>query len=227
MIRHQTIRNRRLSIVAAFSAVILGWPVSMAANASAVEGSSWVFQRSRFSHAPTTGKMVTQYAPKEPSYVPVDPTYRRSGYRHQRINWRGPSGSADRMHIVDTWGDGGSIRPYGEWQRPFRAGATPYGPWGNAQGPWTTPFESWSNPYGSWNRYPYYGSPYPMPGYGGGYQGGGYPPHQGGYPMPHAQTPHGQAPPAGQGPMPQGPMPHGQAPSGPHGQHVPAPHGSP
>jgi hypothetical protein len=57
---------------------------------------------------------------------------------------------------VQTWGQGTAIRPYGEWEYPYRAGATPYGPWGNPQGPWTLPFDSWQNPYGL-NRGPYYG----------------------------------------------------------------------
>ncbi|HUT09173.1 MAG TPA: hypothetical protein VMY42_01630 [Thermoguttaceae bacterium] len=137
---------------------------------------SWIFRPSTYSHDPQTGKRVHQFAPKQPAYKRDDSTYFQSGYRHRRWTLRGPDGSADRLHVVDTWGAGEAIRPYGEWQYPYRAGATPYGPWGNPQGPWTMPFDSWSNPYGQWNRYPlYYGGPGYGPGYGapqGGMQGG-------------------------------------------------------
>ncbi len=151
---------------------------------------SWVFQPSQFSHNPETGERVGQYAPKRPAYVRIDPTYRQSGYRHHRQVLRGAGGSVDRRHIVETWGDGEQIRPYGEWLFPFRAGATPYGPWGNPQGPWTLPFESWVNPYGlgqlpyppwgNWGQSPYYPSPYPP---------GGYLPGHNPKPVPHGPKP--------------------------------------
>ncbi len=134
---------------------------------------SWIFRPSRYSHDPATGGRVSQYAPKAPAYAPVDASYAQSGYRHIRSSLRGADGSADRMHVIQTWGAGENIRPYGEWQRPYRAGATPYGPWGNPQGPWTLPFESWQNPYGlgqlphpPWPHWPSYPSQ-PVP-YAGG-----------------------------------------------------------
>ena len=108
---------------------------------------SWIFAPSYFSHDAATGQRVTQYAPPQTAYYRSDPTYLQSGYRHDHI--RIPAGdSSDNYHIVETWGAGEFIRPYGEWLRPFRAGATPFGPWGNPQGPWTLPFGAWSNPYG-------------------------------------------------------------------------------
>ena len=112
------------------------------------EESSWIFQPSYFSHDPDNGKRVAQYAPEPTSYARDDPTYLESGYRHYQMAIVGPDGSADRLHVVQTWGLGELIRPYGEWEFPYRAGATPYGPWGNPQGPWTLPFDSWQNPYG-------------------------------------------------------------------------------
>jgi len=148
---------------------VLGW---LAVGSGATAQESWLFRQGRYSHDPA-GQRVAQYAPKAPSLAPVDPTYLQSGYRHRQSRLRGPAGSADRLHIVETWGAGEAIRPYGEWLFPFRAGATPYGPWGNPQGPWTMPFDSWVNPYGQWNRYPLY-SPYAAP-YGrpgGAYRGG-------------------------------------------------------
>ncbi len=146
---------------------------------------NWIFRPSHYSHDPNTGERVAQYAEKEPSYAPRDPTYVKSGYRHRRLTTRSLDGSVDRLHLVETWGHGEQIRPYGEWQRPFRAGATPYGPWGNPGGPWTTPFESWDNPYGL-GRLPY------------GYSNGGYP-YAGPYPqrVPYAgpYSNYGDAPP--------------------------------
>ncbi len=164
--------RRHHVLLLALAAVLLTTVTPVAAG-------DWIFRRSRYSHDPVTGKRVAQYAPKTPAYARDDPTYRESGYRHIRRSVRGADGSADRMHIVQAWGEGEMIRPYGEWQRPYRAGATPYGPWGNARGPWTTPYESWSNPYGLGQLrhppYPHYEQPY---GYGPGYPSPGYPPQQ-------------------------------------------------
>lgn len=108
---------------------------------------SWVFQPSYFSHD-QQGERIAQFAPEPQKAAPYDPTYSTSAYRHTRSSLRGADGSFDHSHIVRTWGRGEYLRPYGEWQFPYRAGATPYGPWGNPQGPWTTPFGSWVNPYG-------------------------------------------------------------------------------
>jgi hypothetical protein len=135
------------------------------AFAAPAKAETWLFKPTTFSHDPATGARVNQYAPKKPAYVVADETYLQSGYRHMRFSLRA-GGSADRLHVVQTWGAGEAIRPYGEWQYPFRAGATPYGPWGNPQGPWTMPFDSWVNPYGQWNRVPYapWGPGYVRPG---------------------------------------------------------------
>ncbi|MEI8372385.1 MAG: hypothetical protein WCJ35_06055 [Planctomycetota bacterium] len=114
--------------------------VVSAAQASDV---SWIFRPGYYTHSPVTGQRVAQYEPERPSIVPNDPTYQESGYRHQLIQL-----GADHLNLVQTWGAGTAIRPYGEWERPYRAGATPFGPWGNPQGPWTQPFDSWQNPYG-------------------------------------------------------------------------------
>ena len=114
--------------------------------ALAAEG-SWIFRPSAYTHDPQTGERVTQFAKPAPAYVREDPTYEQSAYRHTRTTFR-YGDSSDHLHIVETWGRGESIRPYGEWLYPYRAGATPFGPWGNPQGPWTTPVGSWVNPYG-------------------------------------------------------------------------------
>ncbi len=150
-------RHLTLSIASAAVALTL---------VSAAEA-SWIFRPSKYTHNPVTGERVDQYAPKKPAIVRTDPTYMQSGYRHSRITQRGIDGSADRLHIVETWGAGDMIRPYGEWMYPYRAGATPYGPWGSSRGPWTMPFDSWSNPYGL-GRLPYYGQQF-GPHYPSGY----------------------------------------------------------
>jgi hypothetical protein len=155
--------------------------------AAAPAGASWIFGAGLYTHDRATGERVVQFERPAPAFVPTDPTYQQSGYRHKRSSLR-VGGSADYQHLVETWGEGENIRPYGEWLYPYRAGATPYGPWGNPQGPWTLPFDSWVNPYGSWNRYgyPYATPPYPAPYVyppGGGAYPGGYPgPYPGGHP---------------------------------------------
>ena len=153
--------------------------------ASTVEG-DWAFQQSYYTHNPATGQRVVQHSPGTTPYARIEPNYQQSGYRQQRIRIGGRRGGADNIHIVETWGNGENIRPYGEWQHPYRAGATPYGPWGNSQGPWTQPFESWVNPYGlgqlPYPPYPYGGygpHPQPLPGQGStgqGFSGQGGPP---------------------------------------------------
>lgn len=108
---------------------------------------SWIFRTSYYTHDPATGSRVNQFAAEKTAYVRTDPTFQESVYRHSRSGFE-VGGTYDFMHTVQTWGQGESIRPYGEWLFPYRAGATPFGPWGNPQGPWTTPFGAWSNPYG-------------------------------------------------------------------------------
>jgi hypothetical protein len=206
--------NRRLAS-RPWPAVVLS-VVVVFQSAGGVRAASWIFRHSTYSHDPATAARVNQYAPEPLSPAPYDPNYLQSGYRHIRSSIRDADGSYDRMHIVQTWGAGEWIRPYGEWQFPYRAGATPYGPWGNRQGPWTLPFDSWVNPYGQWNRWPYQGTPYlgqPLGGMGyptpfgppGGYAPGMVPPGM--------APPGGYAPGAVPGPSP--PMPHGSpAPGG-------------
>lgn len=137
---------------------------SSAVSSTRASESSWIFRPSTYTHDPATGDRVAQFAQEKPALVREDPTYEQSAYRHTRSGIR-IGDTFDYLHIVETWGRGEDIRPYGEWLFPFRAGATPYGPWGNPQGPWTTPFGSWVNPYGlgrmptpPWS--PYYPWPY-------------------------------------------------------------------
>ena len=114
---------------------------------------SWIFRPSYFSHAADNEERVAQFAPLPTPARPYDATYAQSGYRHSRTTIRGVAG-ADHLHLVETWGAGERIRPYGEWLRPFREGATPFGPWGSAWGAWTLPWSPWAGPSGvpqSWS----------------------------------------------------------------------------
>ncbi|MGA2064681.1 MAG: hypothetical protein ABSG86_06920 [Thermoguttaceae bacterium] len=146
----------------------------LAPRGAAAEPSSWIFRPSCYSHAPDTGQRVAQYQPEEPAWAPYDETYQQSGYRYIRSSIQ-VGNNEDHVHVVQTWGAGECIRPYGEWQYPFRPGATPYGPWGNPQGPWTLPFDSWQNPSAR-GRSPWGGQGPGGPGPGGpmwGPNGGG------------------------------------------------------
>jgi hypothetical protein len=121
--------------------------VALAPRGAAAESSSWIFRPSCYSHAPDTGERVAQYQPEQPALAPQDGTYQQSGFRYYRSSIQFGEGE-DHVHVVQTWGQGQCIRPYGEWEYPFRPGATPYGPWGNPQGPWTPPFGAGQNPAG-------------------------------------------------------------------------------
>lgn len=125
--------------------------------AGPVLAESWIFRPSYYSHDRATGERVHQFQPEKAPYARIDPTYQQSAYRHVETALS-VDGSGDYQHIVETWGRGEYLRPYGEWMYPFREGATPFGPWGNPQGPWSLPFSPWFNPYG-WGVP--YGLPYP------------------------------------------------------------------
>jgi hypothetical protein len=130
---------------------------AMIAPAAQASDVSWMFRPGYYTHSPVTGERVAQYEPERPSIIPTDPTYQESGYRHQVIQL-----DTDHLNIVQTWGAGTAIRPYGEWERPYRPGATPYGPWMNPY-----PYRALPTPYGP-NRSPYgYGAnPYGSNAYG-------------------------------------------------------------
>lgn len=160
---------------------------ALAPNGAGADEATWIFQPSLYSHSSSTGKQVNQYRRETPVFARNDETYLESGYRHITSSIQ-VGNSSDHFHVVQTWGQGELIRPYGEWEYPFRAGATPYGPWGNPQGPWTLPFDSWQNPYGLMQpRWPVpYGQGAPMSGTGPGAAPGPFPP-QGG-PQPQWQS---------------------------------------
>jgi hypothetical protein len=159
--------KRTLALLVVLPAAALA-PAQPAAGQSCecAAAPSWIFRMSNYSHDPMTGERVNQFQPEKPAYAPYDPTYLQSGYRHNHTALPTGDGGWDHTHIVETWGLGDQIRPYGEWQYPYRPGATPFG-WGYPGGPWGSPYESGINGY----------FPGQMPGYPGSTPyGGGYPP---------------------------------------------------
>ena len=84
---------------------------------------STAFNRSYFTHAPNADQRVVQYAPTAPAYR-TQGYYERSAFRYTQSTI-GKGRNADRLNVVETWGRGAEIRPYGEWERPFRKGAQP------------------------------------------------------------------------------------------------------
>lgn len=87
----------------------------------------WISLPSYFTHHPQTGQRVQQYAPIGPFYVYPRADFLSSGYHHTRSSIR-IGGSADHYHLVEEWGR--PVRPYGEWQFPFRPYSVPYALWG-------------------------------------------------------------------------------------------------
>ena len=197
----------------------LVWIAALAAltpGGAGAEESSWIFSRAAYTHSPITGQRVAQYCPEQPSYLRCDDTYQESGYRHNLITI-GSGSNAERTNIVQTWGLGLAIRPYGEWEYPYRPYATPYtwGGYGGYPNAGPAPYNAWANPYAAGPMQQGYGpnySPYPQP-YGppGGQPPGPFPNGQGG-----GQGPWG-------GPSPGGPGQSGPAPSPPSGGSSPPP----
>ena len=103
-------------------------------------GQDWITAPSYFTHDPTTGERVTQYAPIAPVYRAQNQS---SVYHHTRSALQ-VGDSLDIYHRVDAFG--GNVRPYGEWQFPFR--------------PYSVPYPYWGTPYGG------------LGGFGGGFGGG-------------------------------------------------------
>ena len=129
----------------------LVWIAALAALAPAArrrKRPSWIFSRTAYTHSPVTGQRIAQYCPEQPSYLRYDDTYQQSGYRHNLITI-GSGDNVDHMNIVETWGLGLAIRPYGEWECPYRPYATPY-TWtgyGGYPNPGMAPYNAWQNPY--------------------------------------------------------------------------------
>ncbi len=136
--------------------------------------SDWLTLPSTYSHDVVTGQRVSQFAPIELPTATTVQNFRTSGYTHTRSRLSF-GGSNDNYHRVETWGD--PIRPYGEWQRPFRPGSVPY--------------DLWGPPFGglNWGRSGFGPGGFGPGGFGGGHGNQGGPGHGQGD---HGQGGHGQ-----------------------------------
>lgn len=116
----------------------------------------WLTLPAAYTHNEQTGMRVTQHTPIRNPTAPIDPTYQSSGYTHLRSTISFGQ-TADNYHRVETWGR--PVRPYGEWQFPYR--------------PYSTPYPNWGPPFAGLNLG--YGSGYPgyRPGPGAGWNGSG------------------------------------------------------
>ncbi len=143
------------------SAVAVLACVAMQSIASAGD---WMTLPSTYTHSATSGERVNQYAPVQAPPINDQSRLITSGYTNFRSTIQFGQ-SADNYHRVNQWGP--PVRPYGEWEFPFR--------------PYSVPYAAWGAPFAGLNIGGFPGSGYPGGGYpGGGYPGGGYP--GGGYP---------------------------------------------
>jgi hypothetical protein len=176
----------------------------------------WIAAPSTYTHDPQTRQRVSQYSPIGPVYaLGRNPT--QSGYRHIQNTIRA-GGAADYLHVVEEWGNN-PVRPYGEWQFPFRPFSAPYPYWGPpvVMGFGFPGFGAFggNSPYwygdgygdGLEGKWPHFGGPgmggpgFGGPGPGHPYPGHPYPghsPHPG--PAPGGHRPPGHPPGHGGGP---------------------------
>jgi hypothetical protein len=110
------------------------WAVTLVITAVAAQcaiAGDWVAARSTYSHHPQTGQRVAQYAPVGPVYAAPDPYVAQNGYRHIQNIITSPSAgrATDYLHVVEQWGPI-PVRPYGEWEFPYRPYSVPYWLWG-------------------------------------------------------------------------------------------------
>ncbi|MEM6688696.1 MAG: hypothetical protein AAF664_04660, partial [Planctomycetota bacterium] len=122
------------------------------------QASDWLTMPGRYSHDPSTGERVAQFAPKTPAIAPAQPVIRSSGFTHHRssLNY---GQSADNYFRVDRWGE--PVRPFGEWRFPFRPYSTPYPAWGPPYGGLQLGFGGFPVPgrFGGGFRRPFPGNP--------------------------------------------------------------------
>lgn len=213
------VRNRLLLLVVA-TCVVVSWSASALAevvsddatqsvvysrgpcDGSAPQSTSWIFDRSTFTHDPETGARVAQYMRTPPVQPLADQRAVTSSYRRTRTNIRGLDGSSDTSYQVQQWGnDRGGIdaqweRFHDAWKESYLSGGYyyqgGYGPRGYGGDPgmgYGAPRYGYGQPWygGSWYGQPGYGQPgYGQPGYGG--PGYGNPPGHGN----HGPPPGGQ-----------------------------------
>ena len=131
----------------------------LTALANVATAADWLTAPSYYTHDPSTGERVTQFAEIGPYYYYHRPDFQRSSYRQFRSTIQAGN-SADNMHIVEEYGN--PVRPYEEWRFPYR--------------PYSVPYDQWGPPFGGLG-----GAGYGGYGYGGGpfvgYPFGGFPPN--------------------------------------------------
>lgn len=93
----------------------------------AANAADWIAAPSFYTHSPKTGERIDQFQPTPLVAAPPEDPYARGVYRHYRSSIRLP-GYVDHLHVVDR--SGFNVRPYGEWQYPYRPYSVPYGLWG-------------------------------------------------------------------------------------------------
>jgi hypothetical protein len=96
----------------------------------------WFTAGSYYTHNPQDNTRVHQYAARPVVHHTPDPFM--SVYRQQRSSVT-VGGSSDHYHKVYQFGQ--TVRPYGEWERPFRPYSVPYSDWA-----YGSPFGHLSNP---------------------------------------------------------------------------------
>ncbi len=152
----------------------------------------WITAPGEFTHDPQNGQRVQQYTPIGPVYSNnTRANYVASGFRYTQDNLQ-IGRSFDRLHLTEEWGN--PVRPYGEWQFPFRPYSVPYAAWGapfaglggyyggapwNGGGVGPGPGPGWGNNQGlppAWQTPPGQN----FPGHGSGYGPGFGPPGPGG-----------------------------------------------
>jgi hypothetical protein len=103
----------------------------VAGLAMSVRAGDWVTAPSYFTHDPYSGERVQQYSPIGPFYTYPRADFQRSGFHHTRSSIQ-VNGASDNYFVVEEWGR--EVRPYGEWQFPYRPYSVPYPLWGPPYG---------------------------------------------------------------------------------------------
>ena len=113
--------------------------VALAAGPIGTAAADWVTAPSFHTHDPATGMRVVQAAARQPAIASLASQAPRATYRHYESTLS-VGGVRDRIHVVDQ--SGPSVRPYGEWQHPYRPYSVPYAQWGFTPFAGTTPWTS-------------------------------------------------------------------------------------
>lgn len=150
----------------------------------ASNAADWIASPSFYTHSPETGGRTDQFRADTVVMAPAEDPNSRGVYRHYRSSLRVP-GFADNLHVVDR--SGFEVRPYGEWQFPYRPYSVPYYQWGPQLPLVVGNGWGWGWGGGPWNGGPWTGGP-TQPGHPGGpgFPGGGFPGGPGapgGYPV--------------------------------------------